>query len=306
MTGRYLGILTSVVMLLAVPSVDAQAAEHKLAVMPLSVVRAVDPGVATMLTQALTMRAAKMQGYEVMSADEVQAILGMERLKDALGCDDVSCAAELGGALGSDLMLTGTVGKLGSKLTISLTLFDVTAVKVLSRAQQSVPDEEDRYEAAVATAFADLFGDEGQNAEALGGLAEQQEQPAVVYGAMGVFPENGVQAAPDGPWAGRRRFGQVCTYTGAGLLAFGALATALSYSAAKRYSSSWSATDASASKTWAALMYTGYISGGVILGTGLWAWLLAPDSTNAATDEVSFWAAPTSSGLAFGVGGRWH
>ena len=64
--------------------------------------------------------------------------MGMKQMNSALGCDDVSCAAEIGGALGARYMLTGSVGKLGSKLNISLILFDTEQVKVISRVRQKV------------------------------------------------------------------------------------------------------------------------------------------------------------------------
>ena len=51
-------------------------------------------------------------------------MLGLDKMKQAVGCDDVSCAAEIGGALGINYMVAGTAGKLGSRIVFSLKLID--------------------------------------------------------------------------------------------------------------------------------------------------------------------------------------
>lgn len=131
----------------------------KLAVMPLQPLGGVKKDVAKILTGMITNQAGATRMFrEVISADEVSAVLKAEQMKDALGCDDVSCAAEISGALGADQMITGSVGKLGSKITIQLTLFDNKKMAVVKRAQESVKNDEDLYEAAVNSALSTLFG----------------------------------------------------------------------------------------------------------------------------------------------------
>ena len=39
-------------------------------------------------------------------------------VKEQLGCDDVTCAAEIGGALGAEFLLAGRVAKLSNNLII--------------------------------------------------------------------------------------------------------------------------------------------------------------------------------------------
>ncbi len=133
------------------------AAKTKIAVMPLAAQR-VDAAIVDVLSDILTVEVGNLGDYEVISSKEINALLGMEKMQTALGCDDVACAAEIGGALGAPLMLSGSVGRLGSTLNINLTLFDTQAMEVKERVRQAVATREDLYEDAMLTAIANLFG----------------------------------------------------------------------------------------------------------------------------------------------------
>lgn len=55
----------------------------------------------------------RSEGLEVVSAADIASILGMERQKQLLGCGDgTSCMAELGSALGCDLILSLNLARL--------------------------------------------------------------------------------------------------------------------------------------------------------------------------------------------------
>ncbi|MEE8410826.1 MAG: PEGA domain-containing protein [Myxococcota bacterium] len=63
----------------------------------------------------------------------------MKKEKQVLGCEsDTNCLAEIGGALGVALLVSGSVGKVGSRYIISLSLTDTATVKVLAREQRQV------------------------------------------------------------------------------------------------------------------------------------------------------------------------
>ena len=128
----------------------------KLAVMPMVGVR-VEKGIAEVLGDILTVEVGNLGRYQVISADEMNAMLGLEKMKEVVGCDDVSCAAEIGGALGVDYMVSGKVGRLGSKLLINLSFFDNKKMKVIRRVRQSVVRNENLYEQAIIDAIGKLF-----------------------------------------------------------------------------------------------------------------------------------------------------
>ena len=151
--------LVAVVGLAAVAGADAGKRQDKptLAIMPLAAKR-IDPTVGQALTEILTLAITRSGRYNVMTADDVNAMLKQEKLKDAFGCDDVACAAEIAGALGTDLMITGSASKLGDKITISLTLFDSKKLRVIKRAGASVANDENLFERAMLGSLGDLVG----------------------------------------------------------------------------------------------------------------------------------------------------
>lgn len=61
-------------------------------------------------------------GLKVITRSEVSALLGHERQRELLGCQDDSgsCAVELAGALGTDALLLGEAAKVGDKFRISV------------------------------------------------------------------------------------------------------------------------------------------------------------------------------------------
>jgi hypothetical protein len=73
-------------------------------------------------------------GLQTRSVDDVQAMLSVERQKDLLACDSSTCMVELAGALGTDLVLYGSLGKLGSQLSWSVSVLDPRNGHVAARA----------------------------------------------------------------------------------------------------------------------------------------------------------------------------
>ncbi|MEM6533743.1 MAG: hypothetical protein AAF654_14060 [Myxococcota bacterium] len=95
---------------------------------------------------------------KVVTMDDVRAQLGVESTKQMLGCDDVSCAAEIGAALGARYLLSSSANPLGKKLVFSLNLID-TQTQETKRALRRVRiKKESEWEGAVEQAIAELFG----------------------------------------------------------------------------------------------------------------------------------------------------
>jgi hypothetical protein len=61
-------------------------------------------------------------GLQVVTSSDLQTLLGLERQRQLLGCNDSSttCLAELTGALGADGVLLGEVAKVGAQLQVNL------------------------------------------------------------------------------------------------------------------------------------------------------------------------------------------
>lgn len=75
----------------------------------------------------------KFAGLEVVTAREIQALLGMERQRVLLGCNESdSCMTELANALGVDSTLLGGVAKLDGRFQVNLKLISATNGKTLA------------------------------------------------------------------------------------------------------------------------------------------------------------------------------
>ena len=140
-------------------------ARSKLAVLPLQAKR-VDREKVSILDELLVAALARSSTYAVMGTSDLNAVLGFERMKDAAGCDDVACAAEIGGALGVDALLAGSVSALGGELLVSLKLLDPRKSEVKSRGEARAPLDEKEWRGAIERAVADLLDGEGGGSSA--------------------------------------------------------------------------------------------------------------------------------------------
>lgn len=70
---------------------------------------------------------------EVVSADDIRRLADLEAQRQALGCDQSSCLAEIAGALGARYVVFGRMGKLGEVLLVQLNLFDAEAARAIAR-----------------------------------------------------------------------------------------------------------------------------------------------------------------------------
>jgi hypothetical protein len=81
-----------------------------------------------LLTGLITAELAKHPGVDVVASADVRTQLELEGNRQALGCDtaSASCLAELAGAMGTRLVVSGAVGRLGSEISLQLSLVDST------------------------------------------------------------------------------------------------------------------------------------------------------------------------------------
>lgn len=75
------------------------------------------------------------RGVSVITSQDIAAVLGVERQKQLLGCNDAasSCMLELSNALGAQLILTGVVAKLESSYQVNLRVLSGTDGKVVAQ-----------------------------------------------------------------------------------------------------------------------------------------------------------------------------
>jgi len=96
------------------------------AVFALAPEHGVAEGIARLLSEQLTQKVRQSAAFaRVVSAQEVEALLGFERQKQMMNCDAAGCMAEIAGSLGVDFLMVGSVGKIGESFLINVKLLNV-------------------------------------------------------------------------------------------------------------------------------------------------------------------------------------
>jgi len=105
-------------MLAAVLSVAAAAVPVSLAMPALNEV-SLTRGEGELYTELLAQKLAELD-VKVVTARDMAAVLGLERQRQLLGCNDTICTSELAGALGVDGVVVGDAGKIGASYMVNL------------------------------------------------------------------------------------------------------------------------------------------------------------------------------------------
>jgi TolB-like protein len=142
---------------LAVWLVPAWSLAAQVVVMDLKPAGAVNADLAAALTPVLVTELARVQGLSVVSQADVRALLENEVNKQALGCEDPSCMTDIADNLGAELLLSGTVSKVGNTWTVALTLMRAANGEVIRRQTGTNNGGNDAAKHAMTRAVADLM-----------------------------------------------------------------------------------------------------------------------------------------------------
>jgi hypothetical protein len=112
----------------------------KLAVLDFALAGSAHPDLARVLGDAAA-RGAAVEGVQVMSQGEIVALLGLERTKQMLGCSEESgCLVELGSALDSDRLVSGSLTILERTALLTVRLMDARKARTLARTTATLID----------------------------------------------------------------------------------------------------------------------------------------------------------------------
>jgi hypothetical protein len=115
---------TTVRVTCARPGVARSLRALKVALLPLTALGGVPKETAQLLGDALAGELRRRPGISVLTQTDVAALLGVERTRQMLGCTDSGCMAEIGGALGADRVVHGSIGRVGESLVVNLSALD--------------------------------------------------------------------------------------------------------------------------------------------------------------------------------------
>lgn len=128
----------------------------KLAVLDFSV-SGVDPVLARNLSEVLLTECAAIGTYQVVGSSDIQALLGFEQERQLLGCGNDSCLAEIGGALGVEKLVVGTLGRVEDTYLLTLKLIDMRTARVESRVAADVEGKAAKLIGAIRQKVPELF-----------------------------------------------------------------------------------------------------------------------------------------------------
>ncbi|MCC6806085.1 MAG: hypothetical protein IT381_01565 [Deltaproteobacteria bacterium] len=114
----------------------------KILVLPLKARAGVSADAVQLATNLLLSQLDGVRGLTTVGQDDLQAMLDVDRKKQVLGCDNTSCLAEIGGALGTDLVLYGDVGKVGKTTNINISVIRSKGAAVAARASRLIENED--------------------------------------------------------------------------------------------------------------------------------------------------------------------
>lgn len=119
----------------------------------------VDANAASIVTGLVTTALANEQRLEVISSADVRRQLDLEASRQSMGCDvnASSCLADVAGAMGARLVVSGQLGTLGDVVILTLNLFDSNAGAAVGRVsikEASLEAVGGRVDAAVAQLIA--------------------------------------------------------------------------------------------------------------------------------------------------------
>lgn len=151
--------MTLMAVLLAAP-LAANAKRPGIAVMDVRSVQGVQKGTATLITDIIITEVSGTKRFDVVGSSDITNLLGLEKQKQLLQCSEgSSCLTELGGALGVDYLISGTVGLLGSRLRISLTVQNAKRARVVARQARFCDANEDALVRATEESVRALLAD---------------------------------------------------------------------------------------------------------------------------------------------------
>jgi TolB-like protein len=251
-----------------------------------------DAAKAELLSEVALTEAASIPGVDVIGKSDINSIVGFEKQKQVMGCaEDSTCLAEIGGALGVDYILVGSLGGLGDLFRIDLKLVDAKRAKVRARIGVTVEGKESRLVAAIQKAIHDLVGPMSGDAPAVADAAPRKD-PARADTArdarLAARPPAPTITAPERPGTGvsataaspRRRWAYLSGGTGAALLLGGALAglqARSAFDAEKKAAASGdlAAYDSNKSKASSMSMVADglFVAGAAGVGVGTWLFL---------------------------------
>lgn len=127
----------------AAPAFAAGDSRVKIAVLDLQA-RGVDPALAQSGGTLIASELNKLEVFKVISREDIRNMLAFEKDREKMGCEaDQACLAEIGGALGVEYIIAGSLAQIGDQTVLSLELNNTKTATVENRLSETVSGKGD-------------------------------------------------------------------------------------------------------------------------------------------------------------------
>jgi TolB-like protein len=134
----------------AAPAFAAGDSRVKIAVLDLQA-RGVDAALVQSAGTLIASELNKLEVFKVISREDIRNMLSFEKDKQGLGCEaNEACLAEIGGALGVEYIIAGSLAQIGDTMVLSLALNNTKTATVENRVSESVTGKGDALIGAIS------------------------------------------------------------------------------------------------------------------------------------------------------------
>jgi hypothetical protein len=146
----------------------------------------VSPMVVATLTNVLANRLDMLNKYQVTSMEDVRNMLDLDATRIALGCDDLDCTSAVGKSLGVDLVVSGSVARLGLDMLISVQRVNPTSGKAEVRAERKVRLKGGSPDSAMREIAAEISGIDIDEADVIAAAILKARDPGRLHRLAGM------------------------------------------------------------------------------------------------------------------------
>ncbi|MBU0480722.1 MAG: DUF2846 domain-containing protein [Proteobacteria bacterium] len=135
-----------------------QGEQVKMAVMELEAIGGVDNDLAEIMTSYLKDEIHALGSYSTVSREEIEALANRLSLQQLVGdCTDNNCLSDMGKALGTKLMVYGSISLVGETFSLSLRLLDTESKEPVNRVNRLCKCKKDDLFEVVRSAVIELM-----------------------------------------------------------------------------------------------------------------------------------------------------
>ncbi len=185
----------------AAPAPTPGTGKMRLAVLDFTLAGSAHPDLARVLSDGAA-RGAEGSEYVIVTQGEVAAVLGLDRLRQLLGCSDDRCMSETSRSLDAERLLSGSLTILERTALLTVRLIDTREGRTMARASASLLDatEKELVDAARRLSFEVITG---KRLDTSGVIRIQVDRPGAVVTLdgkeIGRTPLPGSQRVLEGP-----------------------------------------------------------------------------------------------------------